>query len=223
MSDGQKAAEDLTSPFWKTRVDGPTWRSMFQQQEQIKSGTITQDYGPTNDQLLQMVVVGGDILPKTKLSPDENAAHQRLRFRLYDDVNTISVNEFGGGKVPYKRRRQALMDIIGQEAWVRDAGLFGFDMNLIGTTPATPILKMTAEQQKSGFIPIEQVRKAMTSVVIDGVKTEMTWEQRLINLSKNTWQGRIPDPKDIENAYFAILAGMSVAEQERRLHGLGDK
>ena len=223
MSDAQKAAEDLTSPFWKTRVDGVTWRSMFQQQEQIKSGSITQDPGQTTDQIIQELIVGLEYLPKTKLSNEQNAGYQRIRFRIHDEIDAVRQSEFQGGRVPYRRRLDIALDILGRQAFLRDAGIFGFDEPIFGEAKGKPIEQMSAKERESGFIPIAKVRQAMTFEVINGVNVPITWEQRLINLSKRIFDGRIPDQKDIENAYFAVLAGMSPAEQERRLSGKGDE
>ena len=82
---------------------------------------------------------------------------------------------------------------------------------------------MTPKERKSGYIPISLVRAQMTSAQILGVDLPMTWEQRLKNLALERLDGREATQKDIENAYFAIRAGMSDAEVMRRLAGKGDE
>ncbi|MCH8074125.1 MAG: hypothetical protein IIA09_19505 [Proteobacteria bacterium] len=58
--------------------------------------------------------------------------------------------------------------------------------------------------------------------MVGDVPIDMTWEQRLINLSRERLDGREPTDKDVENAYFAVRAGMSDVEILRRLAGKGD-
>lgn len=127
-------------------------------------------------------------------------------------------------------RRDILLKILGQEGWRRDAGWFGFDATI---DEAEPLFAMSPEQMEAGFIPISLVRKQKSKVYI-GVPlgpngtylpeqiNEITWEQRLINLSESRLDGRVPTDKDIENAYFAIAAGMSNTEVLKRLAGKGD-
>lgn len=219
MTPQQKAQTDLDDPMWYTNLALPQWKQLEDEQTQIREGTVTQDQGMTDDQILQSVVVGNGILPQTGRNDAENAAYQRLRFRFRDDVKALSDQKFGGGKVPYQERRDLLLNILGEQAWRRDAGMFGFDASL---DEPEPMFQMTPKQMKAGFIPLSLVRQQKTSVNVAGTQIEMTWEQRLKNLSRERLNGRIPEDKDIENAYFAVRAGMSDQEVLRRLAGKGD-
>jgi hypothetical protein len=222
MSLEEKAAIELSDPEWAMAFTESVWRTLENEQRAINAGTITQDFGPTDDQLLQSFVVGQGILPRTGLDKDEDSAYQRLRFRFKDEIDVVRQREFAGGKVPYQRRRDILFEIISQTAYERDAGLFGFDTKLFGED-AIPIFKMTEAQVEAGFIPISQVREAMTSVTVNGVAVPMTWEQRLKNLALSDLDGRQATQKDIENAYFAVLANLGPQEIRRRLSGKGDE
>lgn len=222
MSPEEKAKQDLTLPMWHTNFTNQQWKQFSDEQNQIRSGSSKGKDDPvqTNDQLLQSVLVGSGMLPATGRSDAQNASWQRIRSRMSDEIRMIQEQKYGGQKAPYEERKSILLNILAEQAWVRDEGWFGFDADL---DEGKPLVSLTPKQMKSGFVPIEVVRGSPTTIDINGTPVTMTWEQRLINRSKAELNGRIPDQKDIENAYFAIAAGMSDAEVNRRLAGKGDK
>lgn len=222
MSDEEKAEQDLTLPMWRTNFTNQQWKQFVDEKERIVNGTQTtkEDNVQTNDQILQSVLVGNGIVPQTGRSDAENEIYQRIRARFSDDIRVLQETKFAGKKAPYEERKKVLLNILSEQAWVRDAGWFGFDDSL---EDARPLFALTPEQMKSGFVPIDVVRSQTTRVDVAGTPIEMTWEQRLVNLSKERLNGREPSQKDIENAFFAVQAGMSDAEVLRRLAGKGDE
>ena len=116
MTPQEKEQTNLDDPMWYTNLALPQWKQLEDEQTAIREGKVTQDQGMTDDQILQSVVVGNGILPQTGRNDAENAAYQRLRFRFRDDVKALSDDKFGGGKVPYKDRRDLLLGILGEQA-----------------------------------------------------------------------------------------------------------
>ena len=227
MTLAEKAEQDLDLPMWKNNFTQGMWKAFQDEQFKIENGKAPRDDSvQTNDQILQSVVVGGGFLPQTGRSDNENAAYQRLRARFADDIRILQETKHGGTKAPYEERKNALLLILSEQAWQRDAGLFGADQHIMpftGEAQAEPIFLMTPVELKAGYIPIDVVRAQVTTVQVGDTTIEMTWEQRLKNLAMERLNGREATQKDIENAYFAIRAGMSDAEVMRRLAGKGDE
>lgn len=228
-SEAEKEAVDLHDPQWAMSFTETVWRSLETEQKLIKAGQVPQKPGPNDDQLLETVVVGQGWMKRTGRTKTQDEAYQRLKFRFKDDVEQVRRAEFQGGVVPYERRKQILLKILGEEAWQRDV-TFGWDAEL---DEPVPMFKMTPKEQKEGFIYIHKVREAKhieyigepegpNGTYLEHQKVEMTWEQKLINMSKASLDGRVPERKDIENAYFAVKAGMSNKEILRRLAGKGE-
>lgn len=217
LSAQEKLEQDLDSPEWITVLDAPTWKQLVDQKEAMESGSVTQDAIMTDDQLVSSVVVSAGILPK-KRSDSEDEAFERLRFRFRDAVGDLSLKEYGGGKVPYIHRRELLFEIIGEQAWLRDAGWFGFDAD-----EPVPSFTLSPKQVRSGFIPLQQFEELETSVDIGGTNVSMTWPERLTSLSRQELNGYEPTQKDMENAFFAIRSGLDKTEVLRRLSGKGDE
>jgi len=227
MTPAEKAKQDLLLPMWKNNFTQGMWKAMQDEQYNIQNDKApAEDNVQTNDQILQSVVVGGGFLPQTGRSDQQNAAYQRLRARYADDIRILQETKHGGKKAPYEERKNALMLILSEQAWQRDAGWFGSDQHIFpftGEAQPEPIFTMTPTELKSGYIPIDVVRAQVTTVQVGDTTIEMTWEQRLRNLAMERLDGREATQKDIENAYFAIRAGMSDAEVMRRLAGKGDE
>ena len=218
LSDSAKMDVDLTSAEWKTTMDAPTWRSMLAQQEQITSaaesgsgGVI--DYGATDEQLYNRLVEGMNFLPASRNEADESRYQQGL-WAFTQAVDAARQSEFGGGRIPEERRREILLQLMSQQAYTRGGGIPFVDLT---RGDPEPVLFMTEKQRRRGFIPIEEVRAVQTTQMVNGVPVQSNWADVLKNLARAELDGYSPSDKQIENAYFAIVAGLDDAEVLRRL------
>jgi len=226
---------DLHSPQWKMAFTEPVWKALKVEQDALRAGKVPQVDGPSDIALLESIAVGQGWFDRTGRSKTQDEAYQRLKFRFLDDVEAVRQSEYGGGRVPYERRKQILLQIMGEQAWQRDVGFMGFwagwDQPI---DEPTSLFAMTPKEAKSGFIHIEKVREAKHKEYIGEPEgengeylphqiIEITWEQKLKNMAASELKGgRKPTEKDIENAYYAVAAGMSHQEILRRLAGKGD-
>ncbi len=214
MSPEEKAITELSLPAWTNAFELGVWKQLEDEQNRIRQGTVTQVAGPTDDQLFRSVVVGRDLIPLTGKDAEENTRYQKFLFMFKDYIEEERVRKYGGGRVPYLRRREILMEMLGQMGWER--GLFldaGEGAALIGLEPS---------EYADQFVPIATVRQQPTSVEIKGVVHRMNYEEWLTNKADTELDGHIPSEKQIENAYFAVIADMGDKEILARLMGKGD-
>jgi hypothetical protein len=222
MSAREQAETNLFDAAWRVAFTEAGWNALETRQRSAQNamaGGGAGDNVQTNDQILQSVLIGARIIPQTGRSDEENEIYQRIRSRFNDQVAELQEKEYGGKKAPYQARKNELLRILAEQAWTRDSGWggwFGFD----GTEPMS-LWSMTEDEMESGYIPIDRWRNEPFTEEIDGKPVTQTTEEYLRNRAKK--QGLEPDQKDLENAFFALVAGMSAAEVDDRLAGKGDK
>jgi hypothetical protein len=189
-------------------MDGQTWRSMFSQQEQIVSAmepgsSVTQDYGATDEQLFERLVVPAGI--------EKNSEEYLNALWEYGaEIEGVRQSEFGGGRIPEQRRREILLQMMSRQAYTRGGGIPFVDFS---RGDPVRIASMTAKQRERGFIPIEEVRTQ--TIEING--RQLPYDEYLKNLAASQWDGYVPSQKQIENTYFAIIADLPPEEIEKRL------
>lgn len=200
MSDQQKMAEDLTSPFWKTTVDGPTWRSMVSEQEQITSAAESArptplDTGLTNMQMLDSAAIAGGIYPATGRSDPEDARRNALRFSFDSRITDKSAEL--GKKLTNQERKKELAEMLMDSAFV-DRDFFTSDYD---PDEALVVAGMTPSQLREAYLPLSEARKDF--VPIDG--QDISAEQILRNLASSA--GYDPTDQQLERAYFLLRQG----------------
>ncbi len=211
MTDRQKMNEDLTSPFWKTTVDGPTWKSMVTEQEQITSAAESAkptplDTGLTNMQMLDSAI-SGTVYPATGRNDTEEALRNALRFSL-DTLLTDKSAELGR-KLTNQERKKELAEMLLDRAFIdRDFFMSDYDPD-----EAVIISGATPSQLRKLYLPLFEASTDI--VIIDG--QDLTVEQLLRNMASTA--GYDPTDHELEKAYFALKSGLGDQEIMNRLAG----
>ncbi len=211
MTDQQKMNEDLTSPFWKTTVDGPTWKSMVSEQEQITSAfesakPIPLDTGLTNMQMLDSAA-GGTIYPATGRTDKQEALRNALRFSFDTRITDKSAEE--NRKLTNQERRKELAEMLMDRAFI-DTDFFMSDYD---PDEAVIVAGATPSQLRKLYLPLHEASTDI--VVIDG--QDLSVEQLLRNMASTA--GYDPTDHELEKAYFALKSGLGDQEIMNRLAG----
>jgi hypothetical protein len=240
MSDEEKLKEDLDSAAWMGVLEKDVWLVLKAEHEELRNPTApTQAIIQNDKDIFTELMAGGvggsgPLLPRTGRTEEEDGIWSRELFRFRDRVGVESRNNYGGGAVPYEVRRDILLKMLGEKAWVRDASdfddleamskgryWFGDDLDFADAIPAA---SMTDEMRSAGFIHYQVFENENALVNLDGVVLDnpIPWPELLTNESKKRWDGKVPEQKDMENAMYAMQQNMPLAEVLRRLKGGGE-
>ena len=213
MSVLQKMDEDLTSPFWKTTVDGPTWRAMMEEQKVLRKSVETAtppplDTGLNNMQMLD-AAAAGTIYPATGRSDTEEALRNALRFSF--DTLVTDKSAVLNKKLTNQERKQELAEMLMDSAFVdRDLIMSDYDPD-----EAVLFAGMTPSQRKKAYLPLTDAAKEFYTDPEFGV---ITVEKLLRNMASTA--GLDPSDDNIERAYYALKAGLGDPAIMDRLAGL---
>ena len=230
MTDAEKAAVDLSHPMWHTNLEQAVWKQMADEQESIRDGK-----GPaankvqTNDQILMDVMVGEVGFPRTGRSDAEDMQYQMMRSRVADEIARVQEAEFGGAEAPFERRKEIVRQVVSEQVWKRDAGMFGWLHRMDASLDeAVPVATVHPDEYDEYFVPIDLVESATTRMAVGEPRgpngtyleeqyIEANWADRLKAIAQSELDGRVPEQKDIENAYAQIIIGGNPDEVAQRV------
>jgi hypothetical protein len=221
MSDQQKAQVDLDHPEWLMAFTETDWRSMKQQQEEIKAGGgLTYNDGLTNDQMLLSALISGGWVPKTGQNVEEQERYARGRLE-FDRLVQEEMRRQGVAKLSNPDRKKILAEMLTTQGYLdRDFVFSDYDDD-----EAIPAFMMNPEQLDRAFMDIRKADAEMRDLP-NGDRLSM--REILIAQAMNSPDDPVypglglqkePSDKDLERAYFAYKAGLGIEEVNRRLRG----
>jgi len=243
MSTEEKLEQTLDSAAWKSVLTEGVWTKLLEEQGILKKPPkpINPENIMTNPQIFTSLMSGGiggsgAYLPRTGRTPDEDQIWNRELFRFQNRVGEASHQDYNDGEVPYVARRNILLEMMAEKAWVRDASDFdelesmatgrywaGDDLDVEHGIPA---MTMTSKMRPAGFVHYEKFSAITTTMKIgeddDAVDKEVTWPVWFKNEASNKLNGYVPNQKDMENAMYAEQQNLGYAEMLRRLGGGGE-
>jgi hypothetical protein len=223
LTEAEKEVEDLFHPAWRMGLTENGWNRIWNEQRDIRQrtergvGAGSQDNVQTNDQIVASVVPSLTSIPATGRSQEQNEIYQRIRAEHADRVAEIQKTEYSGKKAPYEVRKNELLKMLAEDAYVRR---YDFGIDWLDTDERKKMYEIPADELGDAYIPLSEWESRMTTDIVGGVETPISWKQKLINRGKaRSETGREPTTEDLESAYFAVRAGMTDAEIDRRLQG----
>lgn len=223
LTEAEKEVEDLFHPAWRMGLTENGWNRIWNEQRDIRQrtergvGAGSQDNVQTNDQIVASVVPSLTSIPATGRSQEQNEIYQRIRAEHADRVAEIQKTEYGGKKAPYEVRKNELLKMLAEDAYVRR---YDFGIDWLDTDERKKMYEIPADELGDAYIPLSEWESRKTTDIVGGVETPISWKQKLINRGKaRSETGREPTTEDLESAYFAVRAGMTDAEIDRRLQG----
>ena len=243
MSSEEKLAQPLDTAAWMSVLEKDVWLVVKAEWEALRNPTApTQATIMTDNEIFTELMAGGVggsgmLLPRTGRDEEQDEIWNRELFKFRDRVGVESQNNYGGGAVPYQVRRDIMLNMLAEKAWVRSASDFDELEKEHGFGPFTywgyrdlkyehPLSAstMTDEMRDQGFIHYRVFENEMAMVNLDGVELDrpIPWPELLRNEAKNRWDGFEPTQKDMENAMFAMQQNMGMPEVLRLLHGGGE-
>lgn len=207
MSPEEKSAADLTNPMWHTNFEQGVWKQMADEQEKIRGGNLKEKSIQTLDQIMTDVWAGELGLPRTGRSDDEDRMYYMMRSEFASRIDQESDMKYGGQSVPDDRRKEIAREVMARGVWERDqglAGIFGRD-----SKEPVPVATVDPDNFRDYYVPIDNWRNLTTTVLIGQNRepVQITWEKYLTNMAQNELDGRVPNQKDLENAYAQIIIG----------------
>lgn len=237
-----KLSQVLDSADWKSVLTPGVWSTLMEDQENLKKpkAVTNPENIMTNPQIFTALMGGGVggsgmLLPRVGRDPVEEEMWQRELFRFQNRVGEISAQKYSGGEVPYLERRDTLLKMMAEKAWVRDVsnfpeledkypGRYWFGDDLDPEHPLS-VMTMTPKQRKYGFIHYDMFKEIETTMTVgegdDAVEKPVKWPVYLKNEAMTHLDGYVPEQKDMENAMYAEQQNLGRAEFLRRLGGKG--
>lgn len=209
LTDSQKAAEDLDSAEWRTKVTQPVWKQMNDHQEAIKNDKqAAMSGGLTNLQLVERALVAGGYISGADRSDTEKERLLNASFR-FDQAVQEKMAELGRN-LTNEERRKVLSEIMIPVAYT-DTPWWGVGDQDVEQEELT----MTATERDEAYLPYA---KALTQKTTGASGIEMTVNEKLLQMAKDA-KYDTPSKHDIERAFWALDAGLGDAEVLRRLKG----
>jgi hypothetical protein len=239
-----KLDQILDSAEWMSQFTPGVWAKLKEDQDDLRKPKAVTNLENimTNPQIFTSLMGGGIsgsgmLLPRTGRTPEQEETWQRELFLFQNHVGEVSKQKYGGGEVPYTERRDILLKMMGEKAWVRDASNWD-ELEELGWGPFTywggtdlrlehPLnaMTMTPRMRKFGFIHYVKFENIETTMLVgegdDAVKKPVTWPVYFTNYAKTHLDGYVPNRKDMENAMYAEQQNLGEAEMKRRLGGGG--
>lgn len=230
----EKKEENLETAAWKGVMTEEDHRRLKEWQTTLKNPDLTKDPVMEDKALYESLVSGGTatqagFLPRTGRTQEQDETWHKNFSMFQDRVREAQVDKYKGGAVPYEHRKQILLEMMAEKAWVRDAGKVGIDgyWSRENTPADKPQLRfgLTSKQRNYSFIPIGEFSQDYTSYEVgegDEKRTvSIRWPEWLRREANRLKPGYRPSQEDMENAMYAQFYNLGDKEFARRLLGGG--